>query len=53
MFLLLSLLKDTATLGQIAMDGTVENIETFWYEDGLLRCVVVAFIQQQKNCRSW
>jgi len=29
------LLKDTATLGQIPMKGTVENTETFWFEDAL------------------
>jgi hypothetical protein len=29
------LLKDTATLGQIPMKGTVHNIEHFWFEDSL------------------
>jgi len=29
------LLKDTATLGQIAMSGSVKNIEHFWFEDSL------------------
>jgi hypothetical protein len=29
------LLKDTATLGQIAMSGSVSNIEHFWFEDSL------------------
>jgi hypothetical protein len=29
------LLKDTAFLGQIAMKGTVHNIEHFWFEDSL------------------
>ena len=37
------LLKDTATLGQISMKGTVHNIEHFWLEDALNACVFSGF----------
>ena len=36
------LLKDTATLGQIAMKGTVSNIEHFWFEDEMNACTFQA-----------
>lgn len=35
-----TLLKDTATLGQIPMKGTVHNIEHFWMEDELAACIL-------------
>lgn len=34
------LLRDTATLGQIPMKGTVHNIEHFFFEDELNTCVL-------------
>ena len=34
------LLKDTSTLGQIPLKGTVKNIEHFWMEDELAACIL-------------
>jgi hypothetical protein len=42
------LLKDTATLGQIAMEGVVENIETFWFEDGLAPMIISGCFMSQE-----
>lgn len=38
------LLKDTATLGQIPIKGTVKNIEHFWLEDTLNGCLLFGSI---------
>lgn len=47
------LLKDTATLGQIPMEGTVKNIEHFWLEDELNACVFSAFLSASTDCGSF
>lgn len=47
------LLKDTSTLGQIPMEGTVKNIEHFWLEDELNACVFSAFLSASTDCGSF